>query len=182
MNNYEISVLPFYATAGSPPPWQIGADIVREIGILNINLAINGETDSILLDLNRDDPVERRDELWKHTCFELFIAEPGKNNYWEYNLAPNGHWNCYQFSHYRSPPIKAEDAGVINSRIWHSGNQVNVSYHATLATELHNKTLEANLCCVIENKNHQHYYHASAHPADKPDFHDRRGFVLNIPA
>lgn len=36
---------------------------------------------------------QRCDDLWQHTCLEAFVAESGHEGYWEFNLAPSGHWN-----------------------------------------------------------------------------------------
>ena len=44
---------------------------------------------------------DRRDELWKHSCFEAFIGVPGSQQYWEFNVSPLGHWNLYSFERYR---------------------------------------------------------------------------------
>ena len=45
---------------------------------------------------------ERRHGLWQSTCFEAFFSQPGAEHYWELNLAPNGHWNAYRLSGYRT--------------------------------------------------------------------------------
>ena len=36
-------------------------------------------------------PAVRTDELWRTTCFELFVAGDG-SAYREYNLSPSGAW------------------------------------------------------------------------------------------
>ena len=43
----------------------------------------------------------RRDELWKHTCFEAFVAENAGDGYRELNFAPSGEWAMYSFTGYR---------------------------------------------------------------------------------
>ncbi len=43
---------------------------------------------------------ERRHELWKRTCFEVFFGFAGEN-YLELNVSPEGHWQAYEFSSYR---------------------------------------------------------------------------------
>lgn len=43
-----------------------------------------------------------RDELWKMTCFEMFVQVGDGPQYYEYNFAPNGDWASYHFDDYRS--------------------------------------------------------------------------------
>src|SRR5258705_2041625 len=40
------------------------------------------------------------DDLWKHTCFEAFVAVD-ETAYYEFNFAPSGQWAAYAFSNYR---------------------------------------------------------------------------------
>ena len=41
------------------------------------------------LELGRPGESERRDELWKTTCFEAFVREAGGDTYLEFKLAPS---------------------------------------------------------------------------------------------
>ena len=41
-------------------------------------------------------------ELWRHTCFEAFIAVDGQPAYHEFNFAPSGEWCVYALSGYRN--------------------------------------------------------------------------------
>src|SRR5260370_8709942 len=40
-------------------------------------------------------------QLWRHTCFEAFIAMEGQPAYHEFNFAPSGEWAVYAFGGYR---------------------------------------------------------------------------------
>ena len=54
----------------------------------------------------------KADELWKTTCFELFLGHPKESNYWEFNFSPaNEKWNLYSFDDYRvpQPPTPCDD-------------------------------------------------------------------------
>ena len=44
----------------------------------------------------------RADDLWRHTCFEAFIAEPRSAAYCELNFSPSGEWAAYRFAGYRT--------------------------------------------------------------------------------
>ncbi len=42
--------------------------------------------------------ASRCDELWLHTCCELFARDPAHSGpYLEFNFAPSGDWACYAF-------------------------------------------------------------------------------------
>src|SRR5690349_6874783 len=40
-------------------------------------------------------------ELWRHTCFEVFVAIDGQASYHEFNFAPSHEWQIYAFRAYR---------------------------------------------------------------------------------
>lgn len=47
--------------------------------------------------------------LWQHDVAELFVAAPGGDRYFEFNLAPNGAWwNC----EFTAPRVRAEETDV----------------------------------------------------------------------
>jgi hypothetical protein len=54
-----------------------------------------------LLKLPAAAPAQRTDELWLHTCFELFLLDPESGTYREFNFAPSGQWAAYSFEKYR---------------------------------------------------------------------------------
>ena len=49
----------------------------------------------------------RTDELWRHTCFEAFIAAGDAGPYFEFNFSPSGDWAAYRFSAYRAGMAQA---------------------------------------------------------------------------
>src|SRR5579862_3371124 len=48
-------------------------------------------------------PPARADGLWKHTCFEAFVAaEASGGGYYELNFSPSRQWAIYTFTAYRA--------------------------------------------------------------------------------
>ncbi len=43
----------------------------------------------------------RGDELWRHTCFEVFIRPLAGEAYYEFNFSPDLQWAAYRFDGYR---------------------------------------------------------------------------------
>ena len=123
----------------------------------------------------------RRDGLWRHTCFELFIARRGDPGYLEFNFAPGGDWAAYAFSGYRAvatlPQVAAPRIGVVQT-------DARLSLTARIGAgswpDPDRGELEIGLAAVIEADGGALGYYALGHPAERPDFHDRRGFQMTL--
>ena len=65
---------------------------------------------SINCEFRRFDRLAGLDDLWQHTCFELFIGAKNDAEYYEFNFSPSGEWAAYEFRNYRDgEPIHAEE-------------------------------------------------------------------------
>tara|TARA_R110001583_G_scaffold194720_3_gene366651 strand:+ start:203682 stop:204311 length:630 start_codon:yes stop_codon:yes gene_type:complete len=123
------------------------------------------------------------DELWQHTCFEVFVASPGEEAYREFNLSPSRQWANYAFTAYR----ERDDAfsAPAAPRIQYTARADGLTLEAELpASSLPGITtgtdLQIGLAAVIELDTGELEYWALKHPAPAPDFHDRGGFVLTL--
>ena len=124
----------------------------------------------------------RVDGLWRHTCLEVFVGPAGRPSYVEFNLAPSGQWAAYAFAGYRAPaPLPAVRPPSISATRGARLLSLNavVDPHPWL-DEHSAPTLEVGLSAVIEHEGGALGYYALCHPAERPDFHDRRGFGLRI--
>src|SRR5580693_3639984 len=54
----------------------------------------------------------RAEALWKHTCFEAFIAPADAPGYHEFNFSPSLDWAIYRFSAYREGMSRSEIGGA----------------------------------------------------------------------
>lgn len=116
----------------------------------------------------------RADDLWRHTCFEIFVAT--HDGYVEYNLSPSGHWASY---HFDSPRMGMRTAGEVGAVL---GMDVAFDRAALEARiELPLGAVRLGLSCVIEDRDGVLSYWALAHPSAKPDFHHPDSFVLELP-
>src|SRR5882724_6998370 len=82
---------------------QLRAD---EPGILVFQYSLTTDMSSIRVPLSG--AGERADELWKHTCFEAFIAPADAPGYYEFNFSPSLDWAVYRFGAYREGMSPAE--------------------------------------------------------------------------
>lgn len=54
---------------------------------------------------------QHTDELWKHTCFEMFVRKaPGATAYYELNFSPSTEWALYAFEGYHKNPVSIDPA------------------------------------------------------------------------
>ncbi|HRO68630.1 MAG TPA: DOMON-like domain-containing protein [Pseudobdellovibrionaceae bacterium] len=121
---------------------------------------------------------ERRDELWKTTCFECFLTtEKMKPAYYEINLSPGGDWAFYGFTSYRQGMKKSDlSAAPLKTS---SQEKATWSYRLDLSDQnsLKNETLLVSLCAVIESREGAVSYWSLVHRQSKPDFHHLEHFV-----
>ena len=119
-------------------------------------------------------------ELWRHTCFETFIAVDGQQAYHEFNFAPSGEWTVYAFSGYRDGGPLADETMNPQIALRLSGSRLELDARVRLdrLSAIHPRaSLRIGLSAVIEASDGFSYW-ALRHPADKPDFHNAEGFAL----
>jgi hypothetical protein len=125
----------------------------------------------------------RADALWKHTCFEAFVAPADAPGYHEFNFSPSLDWAIYRFSAYREgmTPADIGRGPKISVRQGADGlelqSTVRLGHLADLRDARH---LRIALAAVIEDENGRLSYWGLRHPPGKPDFHHPSGFALEV--
>jgi hypothetical protein len=125
----------------------------------------------------------RADTLWKHTCFEAFIASADGPGYHEFNFSPSHDWAIYRFSAYREGMAPAEfgRSPEISVRRSDDGLELEAAVHLGHIPELRDaRHLRIALAAVIEDENGRLSYWGLRHPPGKPDFHHPNGFALKV--
>jgi len=125
----------------------------------------------------------RTDALWKHTCFEAFVAPADGPGYYEFNFSPSLDWAIYRFSAYREGMSTAEigRAPEISVRRGDDGLELHSAVRLGHLADLRNAGhLRIALAAVIEDKDGRLSYWGLRHPPGKPDFHHPNGFTLKV--
>src|SRR5580693_9474635 len=78
----------------------------EEPGILVFQYSLDAEMSRVYVPLSG--AGGRADALWKHTCFEAFVAPADAPGYYEFNFSPSLDWAIYRFSAYREGMALAE--------------------------------------------------------------------------
>jgi hypothetical protein len=164
----------------TPADLTITVEAEREGTELLLRFAVRGAVQGIRLP-PASTPAQRRDELWRHTCFEAFIRPSRSEAYHELNLSPSYDWAFYHFERWRSGRSNP-DLPALAFDYTGDPSLIQVRASMELGTLLSPAVpWQLNLTAVIEDEAGQLSYWALAHPADAPDFHHPDCFVLELP-
>jgi hypothetical protein len=125
----------------------------------------------------------RADALWKHTCFEAFIAPADATGYHELNFSPALEWAIYRFSAYREEMSLAAIGSPpkISVRRGRDGLELQSTVRLGALADLRDAPqLRIGLAAVIEDENGRLSYWGLRHAPGKPDFHHPNGFALQV--
>lgn len=114
----------------------------------------------------------RADDLWKTTCFELFVMQKdGAPSYCEFNLSPSERWAAYDFSDYREgmSERKLDRDPDCSMRMGHA---IAIFDAALPRAQMPEPPSAYGLSAVIEEEGGVKSYWAISHHKEKPDFHD----------
>jgi hypothetical protein len=178
MSTHSFQLQPFPGSVA--PDISITGVVTRDRQQLNIVYMVSGAIDHIQLPALNPNPI-RQLELWEKTCFECFIGLPEAQNYWEFNLAPNGNWNAFALIDYREGI--AEEAKIESIVITTDRTNDRFTLSATIplsAIVPARKPLEMSVTTVIQTQDGAISYWAIAHCGDTADFHRRDSFMITL--
>lgn len=126
------------------------------------------------------------DELWRHTCFEMFVhKDPGQpgpsglsgsSGYYELNISPSGQWALYSFDAYHRNMTSVMPARPPRVRVDRAEDRFEVQVRADFGGLPCAGTMA--VCAVVEDTARGLAYWAVTHPSAEPDFHHAGGFVI----
>jgi hypothetical protein len=123
------------------------------------------------------------DALWKHTCFEAFVASADAAGYHEFNFSPSREWAIYRFSAYREGMSRPEisEAPEVSIRRGDDGLELESRVRWGRPGDLGDaRRLRVAMAAVIEDDRGGLSYWGLRHPPGKPDFHHPNGFALEV--
>ena len=166
-----VNLIP-HPTTPDGPITSLAVHLDRKGGRLWVRFVAEGAVN----DVQWPGPTEggRTDELWRHTCFEVF-SMAGKG-YREFNLSPSGQWASYRFDGYREGMAEAVEVADV-APLDLAEDMLALEADLDLPSPIGRFALSA----VIEANDGAKTYWALAHPSDKPDFHHPDSFVLDLP-
>lgn len=151
---------------------------------MSMHYAVVGDISEIVMPLIM--AQERADDLWRTTCFELFLSE-GYDQYLELNFSPSSRWAAYVFESYRTGRRNTDRLSLSRLDIKVCANSLELGVVVDLSrvdAESFELPWQAGFSAVIEERDGTKSYWALAHPSGEPDFHHRDCFatILEAPA
>ena len=146
-------------------------------GILSLAFVLDGDLSGLRIPESRSS--RRAGDLWRHTCFEVFVLAEDGPGYREFNFSPSGEWAAYAFRGYR-------DGGELD---------IDLSPGIVVRRTMNRLELDAKICqdflppgrplwlglsAVVEDADGVLSYWALRHPPGKPDFHHADAFALQL--
>ena len=176
MQTFNLIVYP----GGDTPKIQITGEIDRVENVLSLHYAVHGEIENILLPASTT--PTRKDDLWRATCFEFFIALPGCPEYWEFNMSPSSEWNVYRMDAYRQVNMREE---TIICQLPFEFQKDAGGYLLDISVDLNSiiqpkQSLQVGITAIIQTKDESETYWALAHPGIHADFHLRDSFNIEV--
>ena len=159
---------------------QLHYHLVGKIDKLELN-----QKQSSNIDSHGNHEGERKIGLWERSCFEFFLKNKDKNEYFEFNFAPSGDWNCFYFPNRTQDLSEFTRIKRIPISVGHESIAGNDEFHLTALINLNHlgryfyqeKQMRANLACILLNPNNGQKHHwALAHQQKRPNFHDFNSF------
>jgi hypothetical protein len=153
----------------------------EEPGVLVFEYSLDADMSRVRVPLSG--AGARADALWKHTCFEAFVAPADAPGYHEFNFSPSLDWAIYRFSTYREgmSPAEMVRGPEISVRQGAEGLELQSSVRLEHLADLRDaRRLRIALAAVIEDENGRLSYWGLRHPPGKPDFHHPNGFALEV--
>ena len=176
----KFSLIPFFAQKA--PDISISGMVRRKKNIFSVHYTLAGELEEIVF----PSPIEnatRKDDLWRRTCFEFFLAVKGLPQYWEFNLSPSGNWNAYAMDAYRQVNMREETRIQrlqfnVQKKVERFSLEADIDLNQIIPEDV---PIEAGITSVIQARNGKESFWALIHSRPEADFHVRNSFVLEIP-
>jgi hypothetical protein len=179
MIEHSFSLIPF--PAPNLPAVSLTGTVSLKNHILTLHYSLTGNIAEILLPPASPQP-SRRDELWKATCFEFFLAVKDQSAYWEFNMSPSGDWNVYRMDAYRRIGFRTErEFPQLTFETKRERNEFSLDISVDLTPILQpEEEGELGITAILQTKDGYETYWALAHPGSQADFHLRESFILPL--
>ncbi len=163
------------------PDISVTGHISLQTNIVHLQYSLTGSIEDIRLSPASLHPW-RKDDLWKSTCFEFFLAMKDHPRYWEFNMSPSGDWNIYHMDEYRRIGFREEiSIERLPFEFQKEAGGLTLEARADLHPLLQpNQFLDFGITAVIQTLDHAETFWALAHPAPLADFHLRESFILEL--
>ena len=172
----KFSLIPFPNMPAATAVNSIEAELNVNEESIYISFRIRNNLD--LIDLGNGTPNKKRViKLWEKTCFELFIKNE-KDQFIEFNFAPNFEWNCFYFdkkggalAEWEKMPRPESDILLSAEHFFMFVNIRKEFFPEGFFNSNKKQILSAGISSVIKEKIGSLSYWAMTHADVQPNFH-----------
>jgi hypothetical protein len=176
-----------FPTSSQSPNLTLTGTLSRPNNQLTLQYNLSGpDLPHLNLAIPTDAPT-RQDNLWETTCFEFFLAPAmteehrEAEHYWEFNLSPAGHWNCYALSGYRAGLRPEAAFTALPFTVQSSPEAITIALALPLdGIVAASQSIDVSITTVIQTLDESVSYWAIAHTGPEADFHRRDSFILSL--
>lgn len=140
---------------------------------LCLTFRINGELKEYIFP--KQSKLKKANELWKATCFELFLADE-EERYYELNFSSSLVWNLYVLDAYRAEPKEFELEEEPNITIVQKDNEFHIVFELETKAINFEKFKYYNMATILLNKEKERTFWTINHLNDTPNFHNKESF------
>jgi len=145
--------------------FTINSKLEKDNQKIKVTYNIVGDPSNIIFPVKSE--FKRKDDLWKDTCFELFLLKED-GQYFEINFSPSKEYNIYKFKKYREEMSTSEE--LVLNIIKNNQKQI------VLEIDIFKINIfKFNICSVINSSNQLSYW--SIYHQESPDFHLEKNFI-----
>jgi hypothetical protein len=134
--------------------------------LLHLTFKLSGDLENYKLPKTKK--AERKDELWRESCFELFLATEEEEVYYEFNFSPTLAWNVYRLEHYRAEPKAIDEVELVKFEVKRTQETLFIEIILDVQTLKFNSY---NLATILLNKQDKREFWSLKAKGNTPDFH-----------
>jgi len=150
---------------------KIISTLKQNKNLLHLTFKVSGDLENYKLPKTKK--AERKDELWRESCFELFLATEKEKVYYEFNFSPTLAWNVYRLEHYRTEPKAIDEVELVEFEVKRTKKTLLVEITLDVQRLQFNSY---NLATIVLNKQDEREFWSLKAKVDTPDFHSRLEF------
>lgn len=142
---------------------------------ISLSFTLQGELEEYFFEEPR--AKKRANELWRTTCFELFLANRENEDYYELNFSSSLAWNFYHLSAYRAEVQEVELLFEPQIEIHIKENVFQVSFEVEVEACFLEQFNLYNVASILLTKENKRTFWSEKHLTAVPDFHHRDNFL-----
>lgn len=163
--------------------FQVYASPVKHGQFLLMEFMVEGQLDRLFLPRYKPENSNKRViGLWESTCFEFFIKHKDREDYLEFNLSSDHHWNAFYFKYIRDQVKEFEpiDTIHVHSKREKWGLEITCKVDLTKFPDhfWESGNMRMGITAITEDKLQKKEYWALNHLDENPYFHNPHTFLV----